>query len=310
MTRWSKFKAFCLEHGSRIPRQGATVLRVLPLLGRPFSVAARRSSPLRMGLAGVAVLGAIASHANEPLDADQQSLFPGLESARSALGLPAELQGTGERTFKILEIQNISGNDPFNEQQPLLNFNGQVVGSVADLLALIQGQQNINVGGGNGDVCNPATQTSGVFTAFVNNFNFFEDIGDGSIDFDALTGVCQLLSDTNGDMLFFTYPAIDTAIDRTDLVGRRFIFDAIRLDGQLVSVGDAGNPNFFRLGRRNLRLRDPDTGRVFTFDIDIQRVAGRSDIIDVVDVLGTPRQVQAIVDTPIFTFTVFAITEG
>ncbi|MGB0854419.1 MAG: hypothetical protein ACPGSI_14090, partial [Pikeienuella sp.] len=156
----------------------------------------------------------------------------------------------------------------------------------------------------------PATQTSGVFTAFVNNFNFFEDIGDGSIDFDALTGVCQLLSDTNGDMLFFTYPAIDTAIDRTDLVGRRFIFDAIRLDGQLVSVGDAGNPNFFRLGRRNLRLRDPDTGRVFTFDIDIQRVAGRSDIIDVVDVLGTPRQVQAIVDTPIFTFTVFAITEG
>lgn len=266
------------------------------------------TTPLRMGVAAVAVLGAIASHANEPLDADQQSLFPGLENARTALGLPADLQGTGDRTFLVLEIQNIRGNDPFNEQQPFLNFNGETVASVADLQALIEGQVNL-AGGGNGDVCDPATQTSGVFTAFVNNFNFFEDIGDGSINFDADNADCDLLQDTNGDIAFFTFPAINNAIDRTNLAGQLFDFDAIRIDGQVLSAGDAGGANFFRLGRRILRLRDPDTGRVFDFDIDFQRVAGRSDIIDVVDQLGTLRQVQAIVETPVFTFTVFSITE-
>lgn len=266
------------------------------------------TNPLRVGIAAVAVFGAIASHANEPLDADQQSLFPGLENARTALGLPAELEGTGERTFKVLEIQNIRGNDPFNEQQPLLNFNGQIVASVADLLALIQGQQNIG-GGGDGNVCDPNVQTSGVFVANIFNFNFFEDLADGSINFDAGSGQCRLEQGTNGDVAFFTYPVRSLVTQREDLGADFFDFDAIQIDGPIISAGDAGAFNAFRLGRRVLRVRDPETNRVFDFDIEFTRIAGRSEVIDAVDGLGNPRRVQAIVETPVFTFTVFSITE-
>jgi len=78
------------------------------------------------------------STANEtPLNSDQQPLFPGFKSARDAAGLPQELLGDGNRRFLVLEVDTIAGNDPFDEQQPFLNFNGQRFSSVVALLAVV-----------------------------------------------------------------------------------------------------------------------------------------------------------------------------
>ncbi len=65
-----------------------------------------------------------------------------------------------EAVFKILSINNISGNNPFNPVQPVFNFGGVVVGSVDDLVNCIRGgicragQKEFTIS------CSPSTGTS------------------------------------------------------------------------------------------------------------------------------------------------------
>lgn len=68
------------------------------------------------------------------LDRDIRPLFPGFPAAVPREGLPV-----GAMTFRIRDVRNISGNNPFHQRQPLLNFNGRVVSTVAELVALIRG---------------------------------------------------------------------------------------------------------------------------------------------------------------------------
>lgn len=90
---------------------------------------------------------------------DVAPLFPGL---RGLLGTAPPGLPPGATTVRIRDVRNIRGNNPFQQRQPLLNWNGQVVGSVAELLALVQGRR-IAAGG---FTCSPSTATDGSAVIF------------------------------------------------------------------------------------------------------------------------------------------------
>jgi len=82
------------------------------------------------------------------LDTDTQQPFAGIgqhfvapqEPEKQKETIPSSSSATeGEAVFKILSINNISGNNPFNPVQPVFNFGGVVVASVDDLVNCIRG---------------------------------------------------------------------------------------------------------------------------------------------------------------------------
>lgn len=256
--------------------------------------------------------------ADETLDSDQKVLFPGLSNAREAAGLPKQLQPTGKRQIKILEIENVSGNDPFNEEQPVLNFNGQVVGSVPELLATIQGNNNNNNnnnGNNNGNnnnqaPCGVLSITSGVFSQRLNNVN--NDIAQASIDLNANTLRCILFANSGGNALVITYPAVDQG--GADAQFDFNFFNAFAPFGQGFELltptqdprGQGINTPFFNLGDQTMILRHTATGNLFTIVLNVTRVAGAAGQGD----NGLGRQVPIIVETPVFTLTVNQLFQG
>ena len=98
------------------------------------------------------------------LDTDSAPLFPGLENLEQQPGPEQEEEpefgddtpeagpqqaGTGKPTFKIKRIINLSGNNPINPIQPVLNFDGRLVRSLDELLNLVNG----NIDDGVDNVC-------------------------------------------------------------------------------------------------------------------------------------------------------------
>lgn len=72
--------------------------------------------------------------------------------------------GDGGVVFKIIQIQNLQGNNPFNAYQPVFNYNGIVVADVDALLSCVRGgacQAGGGAGGGGGTIiCQPSSATS------------------------------------------------------------------------------------------------------------------------------------------------------
>lgn len=266
--------------------------------------------------AGLAL--ALDSQANETLDSDQRELFPGLGGTDPTTGLPRGLVGTGDREFLVLEVENIAGNDPFDEQQPFLNFNGERLGSVQELLAAIAGIDNIDDGDDDGgdvgdNVCDPALVTSTPFPV-PNGFGGFNDFAFASIDIDPVTGECRSLNNSNGNFLLFSYPGFDQNNSIFDLDAEIFLFDLIEITapfGQgftLITPPDdpRGFFGFFDLGRQVFEVRQDSTGNVFQIEVDIQQVAGAAGAIDVIDFSGIATQAQGIIATPVFTLNVIS----
>ncbi|MGB0506161.1 MAG: hypothetical protein ACPGGK_08175 [Pikeienuella sp.] len=277
--------------------------------------------PHRIALSVAIIAAAIVANANEPLDSDQEVLFPGLQNAREAAGLPKQLQGTGDRTFQVLEVQNINGNDPFNEEQPVLNFNGQIVGSIADLLALINGDDGNDDGDdGNDNVCDPASINSASFT--VNKDGVAFDKANASISFDPDTGDCTLFNSTDGDMLIFEFPVVNNSLSPFDLnpnIFRLDLFSAFApfgagftlLTPAEISAAEVGNvfgDNFF-VGRKVLQVRHGPTGRVFDVDFTIDVISGAAGTIQATNLAGDIADALTLVQTPVFRLTVNSITE-
>jgi len=279
---------------------------------------------LALALAGALFTAPVigTAYAEETLDSDQKILFPGLSNAREAAGLPPQLQPTGERQIKILEIENVSGNDPFNEEQPLLNFNGQVVGSVPELLATIEGNNNDNNNNNNGGddgndngnvddlICNVATITSGVFSQRLNDNG--NDIAQASIDLTGATLRCILFANAGGNLLVINYPAVDQsgAIAQFDF---NFFSAFAPFNGgfQLLTPtqdprGVGINAAFFNLGNQVMILQETATGNVFTVELNVTRVAGAEGVGQ----NGAGRDVPVIVETPVFTLTVTRLQQG
>jgi hypothetical protein len=110
------------------------------------------------------------------IDSDTGPLIPGLQSI---LAGPAGTTGQqpaqpgvpglppGEVAFRVISVKNIDGNNPLNPTQPVLNFAGQTVSSVDELVQLIQDCQSggpCKAGGGGGGQgskqCSPSSVTN------------------------------------------------------------------------------------------------------------------------------------------------------
>lgn len=276
--------------------------------------------PHRLVLSAAVIGAAIVANANEPLDSDQEVLFPDLQNAREAAGLPKQLLGTGDRTFKVLEFQNINGNDPFNEEQPVLNFNGQIVGSVADLLALINNDGGDDGGDdGNNIDCNGVSTLSGAFSANVQGIA--TDFANSSVDFDVETGECQARADTNGNLLLFDLPVLDQSTSPFNVGGNFFRLDLMNVfalfgggftllndpDVSAATLNSFGN--FFFVGRKVFQVRHDASNRVFDIDISIDLVAGAVGVIQVTNLAGDLVDADAIVEPPVYRMTINSITE-
>jgi hypothetical protein len=90
-----------------------------------------------------------ASGAETTLAQDSMELFPELRGKLLSSGQQASFgKAAGSKRFiiRIKQVKNLSGNNPFNTRQPLLNYNGQEVLTVGDLVGLIKGSQNALVG--------------------------------------------------------------------------------------------------------------------------------------------------------------------
>lgn len=207
-----------------------------------------------LGLATSMMVFVFPVNAN-PLDSDQKPLFPGFQSAQDAANLPQNLLGDGDRKFLILEIDNIEGNDPFDEQQPFLNFGGERVESVEDLLALINGAPPPvdppppPTGGG----CSPSTidsDSNGTITVQIFS-----------------TGGCQLLSNSSGNSLFIQSTEEDVPFS----IGTVFV-NATDRPFTLLTPPDFQGAffDFFNEDVSVLQIQEVATGTIFTFNISLQ----------------------------------------
>ena len=77
-----------------------------------------------------------------PLARDEVELFPDLrgellgEDQQDRFG---QALGDSRLIVRIRQVTNVSGNNPFNTRQPLLNFNGVEVNDLAALIAIVKG---------------------------------------------------------------------------------------------------------------------------------------------------------------------------
>lgn len=114
------------------------------MVKRMFQIGSLAQRILTVGSLAILVFTALPSIAQEhdvPLARDRMELFPGL-GAGSVLdgGFADEVQaGLGKRRYiiRIKSVRVASGNNPFNQRQPLLNYNGQEVSSIGQLADLI-----------------------------------------------------------------------------------------------------------------------------------------------------------------------------
>ncbi len=82
---------------------------------------------------------------------DTMELIPAISQGQSVNAaeqneISSLLGGDANITIRLRQVNNITGNNPFNPIKPLLNYNGVEVNSVADLVTLMT---NSNAGGGN-----------------------------------------------------------------------------------------------------------------------------------------------------------------
>lgn len=90
-----------------------------------------------------------ASGGETTLAKDSMELFPQLRGTLLSEGQQTSFgKAAGSKRFiiRIKQVRNLSGNNPFNVRQPLLNYDGKEVLTVSDLVGLIQGSQNVLAG--------------------------------------------------------------------------------------------------------------------------------------------------------------------
>jgi len=220
------------------------------------------------------------------LSSDQKPLFPGFSSAQEAANLPQELLGDGNRRFLVLEVDNIEGNDPFDEQQPFFNFDGVRVDSVEQLLALINDgpQLGINdpvVGIGGGDIPPPPASDCQPSSLAADNF------GTISITIDPVTGACTLFQGSSGDDLFIQSTTLDSPFSIGVLISSRTGIENF----QLLTTPDFENLffDFFNEDTTVVEFLQVETGAIFTFNIAIE-------------ITGVANN-----GVPAYTFTVFSV---
>jgi hypothetical protein len=109
------------------------------------------------------------------LDSDSARLFEGFGQYFYSPGQAEKLSptgqiGEGQAVFKIVKVTNISGNNPFNPTQPVLNFGGIVISSVDDLIDCIRGGTCKTGTGGGSLICSPNSGVS-------DKANFIDSVG-------------------------------------------------------------------------------------------------------------------------------------
>jgi hypothetical protein len=99
------------------------------------------------------------------LDSDKAKLFEEMAPYFYTPGQTEKLPDTGvipegAAVFKIVQVQNLQGNNPFNPLQPVFNFGGVLLANVDDLISCIRGgacPPGSQGGGGGGHtiICSP-----------------------------------------------------------------------------------------------------------------------------------------------------------
>jgi len=117
----------------------------------------------------------------------------------------------GQRTFKIVRVTPLQGQNPLNQESPALNFNNQTFDNATELQDAAEGNDDGNDLAG-ADNCSG----NGINSAIE---NFGVDFAFAGINLDSNTGDCVLRNDGEGPFLIFQFPGsgaggtIDTNLD-------------------------------------------------------------------------------------------------
>lgn len=118
----------------------------------------------------------------------------------------------GNRTFKIVRVTPLQGQNPLNQESPALNFNNETFDNATELQDAAEGNDNNNDLAG-ADNCSGNSINSAIENFGGTNFAF------AGINLDSNTGDCVLRNDGEGPFLIYQFPgsgvggADDNALD-------------------------------------------------------------------------------------------------
>jgi hypothetical protein len=232
------------------------------LPGRPRARRGHWIRTLLVGVLGCLAAAGVAQTASGQeviLDSDRAALFPGL---RERMAPPRPGVPPGTVVFRVREVFNLQGNNPFHRTEPLLNYNGQVVKSVSELLALVRG--GTTTGGGDSGIGRPFTCSPSSVSATTADFRLGFDMNAlGNQCSVAITGgagfipryyVSNLYLGTGapaGTVFIGTYPI--EASSGTQLVGVPAAFTAFVHPG--MGPGYTARPGTYQITIRDVSSR-------------------------------------------------------
>lgn len=206
-----------------------------------------------VAFAGVVVAGLIGATplmAESPgpiiLDRDEKALFPQLKQAADINDRVAGILGSKE--FKLVKVEALKGQNPFDPVEPFFNLDGERVENFEQLKALLAGNGNNNNNGGNGDFAGCiGTFTSGQF------LDRGSVTAEFSIAIDEATGLCVAFLTTDGESFGVTLNQGQNILDA-------FAFGKFTL----IQPANARLP----FGAGTVQTRNNDTGTVFTITVN------------------------------------------
>ena len=205
------------------------------------------------GLALAAGPAAVIANEQNPavLDSDEKVLFPELKDASDISDRAAGILGS--KDFKLVKVETIDGQNPFDPIEPFFNLNGVRVQNFAELLALL----NDNDDDDNNNNNNAFAGCIGTFTAgqVLILGNVFAEL---SILINEAQEACTVFFNTNGESLGLIMEANDNVLDAFAFGGFTLLQPA---NGQL------------GFGRQVVRTRNNATGTVFAITMNLVRVS-------------------------------------
>lgn len=183
------------------------------------------------------------------LDSDEKNLFPGLKDAADISDQAAGI--LGGKDFKLVKVEAIDGQNPFDAIEPFFNFNGVRVQNFAELLALLLGDDDDDNNNNNGfagclGAFNSGLVVIGGFTA-----------GELSTVVDVPNQLCRFLQNTEGNAFGMILFDGDASISIFGLGN----FDLLQPPGGVnASLGN---------GLATIQVRDRATGDILTFRVNI-----------------------------------------
>jgi hypothetical protein len=210
-------------------------------------------------------------------------VLPGGTGSATTPGSGSENR-VGKRTFKIVRVTPLDGQNPLNQESPALNFDGQTFDNATDLQNAADGNNNNNNNGN--DACTGQTINSAIE-------NFGVDFAFAGISLDSNTGDCFLRNDGEGPLLIFQFPGSGgsaLADDRLDIFPDALVNEFTLLNPAPTAGSGVNSP--FGLFTFTLRAIN---GKVFDVTFNVVKVSG--------DVVG------AVLVNPAFTLTVNSIIQ-